>query len=191
MSGSPVTNTYTCTMNTSLPASVFGASIPNALNILGSTPWNDAVGAALAAERFIGQLNASFVEITNSRWEPNSSGNCNFVFTLTITTDPATSDQIGAALTSIWDLFLIAFGVGLAALGPAGLAFDIVGFLVAGIGVLQLFSVNVAPVAGQIGTGLLTIGIPILLLAGGAVVIYSIAKSPTSQKRIAARVTGA
>ena len=178
-------------MNTSLPASVFGASIPNALNILGSTPWNDAVGAALAAERFIGQLNASFVEITNSRWEPNSSGNCNFVFTLTITTDPATSDQIGAALTSIWDLFLIAFGVGLAALGPAGLAFDIVGFLVAGIGVLQLFSVNVAPVAGQIGTGLLTIGIPILLLAGGAVVIYSIAKSPTSQKRIAARVTGA
>lgn len=191
MSGNPVTNTYTCTMSTSLPSEVFGYSIPNALNILGSTPWNDAVGAALAVEQFVGQLNATFIEITNSRWQPNSSGNCDFVFSLTITTDPATSDQISAALTDVWDLFLVAFGVALVALGPAGIATDIIGFIVAAIGVVQLFAVNVAPVAGAVGAGLLQIGLPLLLIGAGALVVYSIAKSPSSQNRLAQRVTGA
>ncbi len=192
MSGNPATNTYTCTMSTSLPASIFGQSIPNVLNIGGSQIWNDAIGGALGVERFVGQLNASFIEVTNSRWEPNAStGNCNLVFSLTITTDPATSDQIGAALTSVWDLFLIAFGVGLAALGPAGIATDILGFIVAAIGALQLFAVNVVPVAVGIGGGLLTIGLPLLLLAGGAVVVYAIYKSPKAQQRVAARVVGA
>lgn len=191
MSGNPVTNTYTCTMSTSLPSEVFGYSIPNALNILGSTPWNDAVGSALAVEQFVGQLNATFIEITNSRWQPNSSGNCDFVFSLTITTDPATSDQISAALVSVWDLFLVAFGVALIALGPAGIATDIIGFIVAAIGVIQLFAVNVAPVAGAVGAGLLQIGLPLLLIGAGALVVYSIAKSPSSQNRLAQRVTGA
>lgn len=191
MSGNPVTNTYTCTMSTSLPSEVFGYSIPNALNILGSTPWNDAVGSALAVDQFVGQLNATFIEITNSRWQPNSSGNCDFVFSLTITTDPATSDQISAALVSVWDLFLVAFGVALVALGPAGIATDIIGFIVAAIGVVQLFAVNVAPVAGAVGAGLLQIGLPLLLIGAGALVVYSIAKSPSSQNRLAQRVTGA
>ena len=191
MSGNPVTNTYTCTMSTSLPSEVFGYSIPNALNILGSTPWNDAVGSALAVDQFVGQLNATFIEITNSRWQPNSSGNCDFVFSLTITTDPATSDQISAALVSVWDLFLVAFGVALVALGPAGIATDIIGFIVAAIGVIQLFAVNVAPVAGAVGAGLLQIGLPLLLIGAGALVVYSIAKSPSSQNRLAQRVTGA
>ena len=191
MSGNPVTNTYTCTMSTSLPSEVFGYSIPNALNILGSAPWNDAVGSALAVEQFVGQLNATFIEITNSRWQPNSSGNCDFVFSLTITTDPATSDQISAALVSVWDLFLVAFGVALVALGPAGIATDIIGFIVAAIGVVQLFAVNVAPVAGAVGAGLLQIGLPLLLIGAGALIVYSIAKSPSSQNRLAQRVTGA
>ena len=191
MSGNPVTNTYTCTMSTSLPSEVFGYSIPNALNILGSAPWNDAVGSALAVEQFVGQLNATFIEITNSRWQPNSSGNCDFVFSLTITTDPATSDQISAALVSVWDLFLVAFGVALVALGPAGIATDIIGFIVAAIGVIQLFAVNVAPVAGAVGAGLLQIGLPLLLIGAGALIVYSIAKSPSSQNRLAQRVTGA
>ena len=187
MAGNAVTQNFKCVMTTSLPASILGNKTTTALNYFGATPWNDAVGAALNVERFLNGSNVASESVSQAQWSDNGT-DCVLNFTLTTVSDPATTSAIGSALSDVWDLILIGIGAALTTIGAGlvGLLFDLIGVVVALSGALKLLGISVTELGNAVLNNPILLGGAIIILALGAVTVYSIVKSPAQRERLAA-----
>lgn len=183
MTGNPTTQVFQCVMHTSMPASELGQDVASILNMGGTAIYDDAITAALMVDQFLGQINATSVSVAGSTWSVSANGqNCDLSYNMTVVSDPATASGLQTALVNVWDLVLVAIGIGLAALGTSlggvgGIVVIVIGAILGLAGALQLFGVDVTGgglgggLGGSIGTFVLEVGVPLLLIGGGLVLI--------------------